>query len=422
MTLQIWTALVVIATSLLWLGGQPAYADNAGGSLGSHPSHADVDAAAKRFNSGLRMIDKGDYADAIGEIEEAYQLDPKSVHLYNLGVAHQSNGNRDKAIDYYRRYLAADPGGTLVPDAQRYLYKLEAEASAEKAEQARAEAAASRAEAAAARAEATASRTEATAARAEAAAAETELKKARERADKAELALRNGLWTTPPANSAASKVEQGIVDDANSGHSWLMPTALTEPAGTGSISDLELAGISASYAVTDRLAVGATIVLPNLGYDLTAKFQLLKAGRLRIAAHGMLSYFQNRGTDAGGMATVGEAGGVATLCIDTICRSHLSGYLAAGVGGNHGTSGLLLGASSLALGIGKNVKAVFEIDKGASVGGDFMNGAIGWVGLRLTTKTLSLDGGIATPLDATGNRWLDGDLPFFSVTYRGFGE
>src|SRR5512140_2241109 len=134
------------------------------------PSPAAVSAAIKRFENGRRLANKGDYAAAIGEFEQAYQLDPKTVHLYNLAVTHHLKGDRDKAIDYYHRFLAAEPDSKLAPDAERYALQLEAEAAKEQAAEAKKHEEEERDEAKKAR---------------------DEVKAAQERAEKAEQALRN---------------------------------------------------------------------------------------------------------------------------------------------------------------------------------------------------------------------------------------
>lgn len=416
MTLKRWTVLVVISASLLWLGGARARADHGAAPSVRLSSQASVSAAAKRFKGGQRWIDQGDYAAAIAEFEEAYRLDPQPVHLYNLGVAHHQNGDRDQAIDYYRQYLAAEPAGKLAPDAERYLYQLEAAATAEKAEQARVEAAA-------ARTEAIAARTQANAVLEQAAAAGTEAKAARDRADKAELALR----TRPPVHATdatspppAPNVDQGVAEDAHAGRAWAMPTALAAPAGTATLSDLEFLALAASYAFTDQLTMGIGLVLPSRAYSLDAKLQLVRSGRTRIAAHAMLSRFQDPVMEQSGMTTLGSVGGVITLCIDRTCRSHLSGYLGAGAGRSDRTSVLLAGASSLVLGISARVKLAFELDKGLGV--NSMSGGLGWYGVRFTSKSIGLDLGFVTPLDDASKEWCGDTAPFIAFTYRGYGK
>jgi len=413
-----WTALAVISISLLWLKRERAHADDAV-EPPAHPSQADASAAANHFKSGLRMIEKGDYAGAIGEIEQANQLDPQSVHLYNLGVAHQNNGDRGKAIDYYRRYLAASPDGKLAAEAERYLNKLEAEAATEKADQARADALA-------ALAAATAARAQETAARAEEAAA-------RQRAEQAETALRTGppLAVAAPARGIIEPPvptgNEGITEDASADRGWVMPTALTAPAGTWTLSDFELLGVQAGYAITDRLAVNVGAVLPVSSFKaaiLNAKLQLIKAGRVRVAAQGLLAHawssddaalYETSGRNVD-MLTLGSAGGVATLCIDAGCRSHLSGYLGVGLLWDGDPSAALLAGGSLTFSLTTHWKAVFEIEDGA--GYDAVKGTLGWYGVRITSSSFCLDFGIAKPLGAATARWGSSSLPFLGLTLR----
>ncbi len=96
------------------------------------PSATDVRNAAKAFREGKRLVNKRQLPEAIAKLEEAYALDPRHEHLYNLGVAHQLNLNAEAAIEFYRRYLAADPGGKQAGDAARYLKALEDKAAKEK--------------------------------------------------------------------------------------------------------------------------------------------------------------------------------------------------------------------------------------------------------------------------------------------------
>ena len=395
----------MIARSLTW----PAEvgADDASPTAGERPSRTDVAAAIARFNLGKQMIARGDYAHAIAELERAYELDPRSEHLYNLAVAHQNNAQRDQAIAYYRRYLAAAPDGKLAADAERYLYKLEAEAAAERAEHDRATA--------------TAALADATAARAEASAARAELAAAHQRADRAELAARTALADRPtPAirerDAPPPGIDQGIAEDASSGRGWVMPTALMAPAGTWTLSDYELIAVAGSYAVTDRLALSIGTVLPVDSQRVagaSAKLQLFGSPRVRIAAQSALAVSWTGDGDPIGLAS---AGGAVTLCIDLACRSHLSGYLGAGLVHDKALSGLVIAGGSLALALGTHMKAVLELENGT--GYDLARGALGWYGLRFNARAFTFDLGLATPLGAAADRWDTSILPFLSFTYR----
>ena len=424
MTLQGWTALTTIAIATALACPAPATADDAAPPPPAlRPSRTDVAAAMARFNSGKQLIARGDYAAAIAEIQQAYELDPRSEHLYNLAVAYQNNAQRDKAIEYYRRYLSATPEGKLAPDAQLFLYQLEAEAAAERADQERAEATAALAEAMAARGDATAARAELAAAKDRADRAE---QVARERAAIAEQAARTGR-SAQPIVADADRGEplpgayQGIAEDASSGRGWVMPTALMAPTGSWTLSDFELFVIGGSYAATDRLTVSLSTLLPvstDRAASLNAKILLFGSDRLRVAAQSMLAYgWSDRSDDT---STVGNVGGVATLCLDLACRSHLSGYLGVGLISHGGRSGLAIGGGSLALALGGHLKAVFELENGT--GYDVVQGSLGWYGLRFNARAFAFDLGLATPLGAATQKWGTAPRPFLSFTFRASGN
>jgi len=401
MTIRSWAVLIVLWTSL----APPARADS--DAPPAPPPKADVAAAAASFERGSQLLARGDHAGAIAQFEQAYLLDPRSEHLYNLAIAHRRNADRARAIDYFRRYLDAAPTGKLAGNAHRFLAELKAEVAADAEQQARAEADAARK-------------------RAEQAEAETVI--ARRRADDDERALRAAPRAQLPAPVIApprlSSADPGVVDDAGAGHGWLAPTALTAPAGTLALSDVELAMISASYAVTDRLAVSAGATLPvgsQRGAGATAKLQLVRHGRLRVAAHGMVAHTWTSGERGPSETiTLGDLGGAATVCIDPGCRSHVSGYLGAGMVHDAGTSGVLVGGATVTFALGRITRAVFELDRGA--GHDRARGMLGWYGLRLTSSSIALDLGLAQPLGDATTHLGRGVLPFIGFTYRSLGE
>src|SRR5690606_38975588 len=74
----------------------------------------------------------------------------------------------------------------------------------------------------------------------------------------------------PAAEPPPSTVDAGVIADANSGRGWLLPTALTPPAGTWSFSSFELFVIGGGYAITDQLQVSLTTVIP-----LTSDFPII---------------------------------------------------------------------------------------------------------------------------------------------------
>lgn len=62
--------------------------------------------AARHFEAALEHYRTGKYRDALGELEEAYSLDPTGKDLvYNLAVVSEKLGRFDDAIHYLTRYL-----------------------------------------------------------------------------------------------------------------------------------------------------------------------------------------------------------------------------------------------------------------------------------------------------------------------------
>ncbi|MDB4964247.1 MAG: hypothetical protein JWP01_4246 [Myxococcales bacterium] len=228
----------------------------------------------------------------------------------------------------------------------------------------------------------------------------------------------------PPA--PVSTVDRGVIEDANAGRSWVMPTALTEPAGTWSFSDYELFLVSLGYSVTDQLSLSATTLLPafeNMPFVLllNAKYQVLKSGRVRGALQGALTTVREDGDGA----TAGVVGGALTLCLDDDCHSHLSGYVGAGIAHEDQSAVPLLIAGSLAYRLGTHIKLLLEADSAYIAGGDINQGAdgfLGWYGVRFTSSIIGVDLGFAKPI-CTGDSDCSIDelpmgIPFVSFTYR----
>ncbi|MGE0548323.1 MAG: hypothetical protein AB7R00_14760 [Kofleriaceae bacterium] len=225
-----------------------------------------------------------------------------------------------------------------------------------------------------------------------------------------------------------STVEPGIVQDANSGRGWLLPTALTPPAGTWSFTDFELLLVSVSYSPTDQLVLTGATVLPvvedmPLTLFLSGKYKLFKSGRVHGAVQGMLNYVNVDDESA----TALELGGALTICIDAPCHSHISGFLGAGFAHEDQSAVPFVLGGSAAFRLAKHLKLVFEADT-VFVTGDidaFANGFLFWYGVRFTSSFLGVDLGFAKPI-CTGDEDCDTGLrmglPFVSFSYRNLNE
>ncbi|MEW5741573.1 MAG: TonB-dependent receptor [Myxococcota bacterium] len=73
-------------------------------------ARADPRVEAKRhFKNGMALIADGKYDDGISELLEAYSIKPHPNVLFNVAKAYEAAGRPQQAIDYYRRYLDANP-------------------------------------------------------------------------------------------------------------------------------------------------------------------------------------------------------------------------------------------------------------------------------------------------------------------------
>jgi hypothetical protein len=235
-------------------------------------------------------------------------------------------------------------------------------------------------------------------------------------------------------------VDLGTLEDANAGRNWLSPTALTPPAGTWSFSDYELLVVGASYGVTDHFVVSVDTMIPVIsgfywGY-VSAKYQLVKAGRLRVAVQGGLAVVgsQNSVTTTDGMGNTvttnssvltggAEVGGALTYCLDPACYSHLDGFIGTAFAYQSDASVPVEFSAALTARIARRVRLVVEADSaylfGSNISGQ-VDGILAWYGLRFTSKQIGVDVGFVKPLcdGCSTDGVLPIGFPVVSLTYR----
>jgi hypothetical protein len=239
-------------------------------------------------------------------------------------------------------------------------------------------------------------------------------------------ALPPGQPVAPPGLSpvaAAPTVDQGVLDDANATTNLFMPTALTPPAGSFGFHDYELFVIGLSYAPSDQLLLSASTLVPVVDGQpfvglFSAKFQVIRSGNLRAALHGTALLVG--GDDA---FSSGTAGAVATVCLNTECSSHLSGYLAAGFASDSEVAVPFLFAGGAVLRLSRRVKFLIEGDSAYVAGdiNDIANGFLLWYGLRFTSANMSGDIGFVKPVsfdDDFDTEVFPIGFPVVSFTYR----
>ena len=83
------------------------------------PAVADDKAkAAEHYRQG-RVFEKAKaYDQAIAEFQQAYALDHLPDHLFNIGFAYEQKPDLKNALDYFQRYLTAQPTGPKAAEAR----------------------------------------------------------------------------------------------------------------------------------------------------------------------------------------------------------------------------------------------------------------------------------------------------------------
>jgi tetratricopeptide (TPR) repeat protein len=73
------------------------------------PSKEQLEAAKKAFGEGKSLYDEGKFAEAVEKFKESYRLSRNPLLLYNIGHTLDQAGQKDKALFYYRKFLADAP-------------------------------------------------------------------------------------------------------------------------------------------------------------------------------------------------------------------------------------------------------------------------------------------------------------------------
>jgi tetratricopeptide (TPR) repeat protein len=71
--------------------------------------NAQTDEARGAFDAGRAAYRAGRFTEALDYFQRAYQLEHQPEILYNIALVHDRLRHDGEALDYYRRYLEADP-------------------------------------------------------------------------------------------------------------------------------------------------------------------------------------------------------------------------------------------------------------------------------------------------------------------------
>src|SRR5262245_30000790 len=111
----------VLATTLLcaWLPAAVARADK--------PSAADerTQRAKAHYELGQAHYKLGEYEQAMRDFEAGYQCRPLPQFLYNIAQVARLSGRPQKALDYFKRYLAVAPSPRERQEAEGWIASIE---------------------------------------------------------------------------------------------------------------------------------------------------------------------------------------------------------------------------------------------------------------------------------------------------------
>lgn len=83
--------------------------------------------ASEHVQKGDAFKESGDYRAAAREYQTAYALVPHPVLFFNLAQVFRLDGDKARAVDYYERYVAADPNGRAADQARAFADRLRRE-------------------------------------------------------------------------------------------------------------------------------------------------------------------------------------------------------------------------------------------------------------------------------------------------------
>ena len=88
-------------------------------------SAADRAAARGHARQGLKLYELGKYAEAVDELELAYERKPVPALLFNIAQCHRQLGHAEEAARLYRAFLRSDPPARQAAQARELLALVE---------------------------------------------------------------------------------------------------------------------------------------------------------------------------------------------------------------------------------------------------------------------------------------------------------
>ena len=231
-----------------------------------------------------------------------------------------------------------------------------------------------------------------------------------------------------PATPAAG----ATAGDPNIDRGFLLPTAMTQPAGTVTYNNYELLLHGVTVGITDRVQGSVTVLspivkdMPFVGFG-AVKARVLSTDRFHLALQGSLGWghaFQSSAEDPN-IYTVG-GGAFASYCLRQDCSSLVSAsatYSLVMPGSASEAAHTVIYGGSVVHRVGRHVKLLGEVASaagGVTGSSDFENieGVLVGYGVRFHTNDIAADVGFVRPVGTGDDDEFLVGLPFVNVSYR----
>lgn len=92
----------------------------------AHPADVPPPEAKRHADACVKAYDLAEYERAIKECKAAYEIYPAALLLFSLGQTYRKLGENEKALEFYRKYLAKAPNGSQRKAAEEQVVQLAA--------------------------------------------------------------------------------------------------------------------------------------------------------------------------------------------------------------------------------------------------------------------------------------------------------
>jgi hypothetical protein len=237
------------------------------------------------------------------------------------------------------------------------------------------------------------------------------------------------VMAVPAAPAAAA-----TASDPNIDRGFLLPTAMTQPAGSVTYNNYELLLHGVTVGITDRVQGSVTVLspivkdMPFVGFA-AVKARVLSTDRFHLALQGSLGWGHAFDVDStttdGNLYTFG-GGAFASYCLRQDCSSLVSAsatYSLVMPGGFDDAAHTVIYGGSIVHRVGRHVKLLGEVASaagGVTGSSDWENisGVLVGYGVRFHTNSMAADVGFIRPVGTDGDDEFLVGLPFVNVSYR----